>query len=196
MAEFHCRPLVEVLAEVPDVRKSQGRRYELGPVLALACAAMLCGYTGYVAMADWGKNYGQELAQALGFKNGKTPAVGTLFNIFSQLEKRALEEKLAQWARSVLAQLPTTQKAIAIDGKRLNGSANQGACDAHLLSAVGHDLGLTLFQVAVDDKTNEITAVHDVLRSLVLEGKVVTVDALLTQKKIARTIVEKGGTTS
>ncbi len=86
MAEFHCRPLVEVLAEVPDVRKSQGRRYELGPVLALACAAMLCGYTGYVAMADWGKNYGQELAQALGFKNGKTPAVGTLFNIFSLLD--------------------------------------------------------------------------------------------------------------
>ena len=198
MTELHCRPLVEVLAEVPDFRKSQGRRYELGPVLTLACAAMLCGYTGYVAMAQWGKNYGQELAEALGFKNGKTPAVGTLFTIFSLLDKKALEEKLAEWAESVVnvvEQLPQKKDAIAIDGKRLNGSAGQGACDVHLLSAVSHGLGLTLFQVAVSDKANEITAVQDVLKALVLEGRVVTVDALLTQKKVAQTIVEKGGTT-
>jgi hypothetical protein len=156
---------------------------------------MLCGYTGYVSMAQWGKNYGQQLAEALGFKKGKTPAVGTLFTIFSLLDKKALEEKLAEWATSVLEQLPHKEDAIAIDGKRLCGSANQGACDVHLLSAVSHSLGLTLFQVAVSDKTNEITAVHEVLKALVLEGRVVTVDALLTQKKVAEGIVEKGGTT-
>ena len=57
-----CRPLVEVLSEVNDFRKSQGRRHSLGAVLALACAATLCGYKSYGAMADWGNNYGKELA--------------------------------------------------------------------------------------------------------------------------------------
>lgn len=74
-----ARPLVEVLAEVPDFRKSQGRRHPLGAVLALAFAATLCGYKSYGAMAQWGKNDGSELAQALGFQDGKTPSVGTLF---------------------------------------------------------------------------------------------------------------------
>ena len=65
----------------------------------------------------------------------------------------------------------------------------------HLLSAVSHGLGLTLGEQAVDDKTNEIGAVQQLLHLLVLEGRVVTMDALLTQKEIAKTILEKGGTT-
>ena len=59
-----CRALVQVLSDVPDFRKSQDRRHPLGAVLALACAATLCGYK-YGAMAEWGKNYGAELARAL-----------------------------------------------------------------------------------------------------------------------------------
>ena len=102
-----CRSLVEVLSEVPDFRKSQGRRHPLGAVLALACAATLCGYKSYGAMAQWGKNYASNLAQALGFKDGKTPSVGTLFTIFSSLDKRALEAKLGAWAESVLEHLPS-----------------------------------------------------------------------------------------
>jgi hypothetical protein len=202
------RALVQVLSEVPDFRKSQGRRHPLGAVLALACAATLCGYKSYGAMAEWGKNYGAELAQALGFKDGKTPSVGTLFTIFSNLDKRALEAKLAAWAKGVLQQLPnstnrnspdrnsraTSAAAIALDGKTLRGSSGQGACDVHLLSAVSHGLGLTLFQEAVSDKTNEIGAVQTVLKALVLEGRIVTMDALLTQKDVARDIRAKGGT--
>ena len=195
-----CRPLVEVLSEVPDFRNRQGQRHRLGAVLALACAATLCGYKSYGAMAEWGKNYGSELAAALGFKNGKTPSVGTLFTIFSNLDKRALEAKLGAWAQSVLEHLPNSSakdsRAIALDGKTLRGSAGQGACDMHLLSAVSHGLGLTLFQEAVSDKTNEIGAVQSVLRALVLEGRVVTMDALLTQKDVARDIRAKGGTSS
>jgi predicted transposase YbfD/YdcC len=69
---------------------------------------------------------------------------------------------------------------LAIDGKTLRGSRKQGAPLTHLLSAVSHHLGLTLGQTPVDDKTNEITAVHTLLEGLVLRGQVVTVDALLT----------------
>ncbi len=192
MTESGCRPLVDVLSEVKDFRKSQGRRHPLGAVLALACAATV-RLQELRAMADWGKNYGKELAQALGFPGGRTPSVGTLHTIFRHLDKKDLEAKLSAWAQCVLKHSqPTKAAVVALDGKTLRGSQCQGACDVHLLSAVSHGLGLTLLQEAVSDKTNEIGAVEEVLKALVLEGRVVTMDALLTQRKVAETIVDKG----
>jgi hypothetical protein len=147
-------------------------------------------------MAEWGRHYGKELAKRLGFTEGKTPSVGTLHTIFRYLDKHAFEKALQSWAECVLSHLPNkAAPVLAIDGKSLRGSAHQGACEAHLLSAVSQGLGLTVFEQAVEDKTNEIGAIQTVLSSLVLEGRVVTVDALLTQKAIAQTILEKGGTT-
>jgi hypothetical protein len=193
----NCRPLVEVLAEVPDFRQNQGKRHTLAAILCLACAAILCGYRSYGAIAEWGQHYGTQLALALGFKNGKTPCAGTLHTIFRHLDKEAFEAKVGQWAECVLQQTTAsgTLQGIAIDGKTLRSSKKQGAKDVHLLSAVSHGLGLTLGEQAVDDKTNEIGAVQQLLHLLLLEGRVVTMDALLTQKEIAKTILEKGGTT-
>ena len=120
------------------------------------------------------------------------------------LDKREFEAKLSAWAQGVLAHLPQTspenrrpkgsEGAVAIDGKSLRGSHKQGACEAYLLSAVSHGLGLTLFEHAVPDKTNELGAVRNVLKSLVLEGRAVTVDALLTHKAVAEAVTDKGGT--
>jgi hypothetical protein len=186
-------PLVEALAKVPDFRSRHGRRYSLAAVLSLAVAALLCGYNSYAAMTEWAQNYGEDLAKQLGFQNGKTPSVGTLHTIFSRLDKQALESVLNEWTESILAQLPQ-ENALAIDGKTLRASHKQAANESHLLSAVSHGLGLTVFQQGVDQKTNEIGAVQSVLSALVLEGRVVTVDALLTQTKIAHKIVDKGGT--
>ncbi len=64
-------PLLEALKQVPDFRSKHGKRYRLESVLALGVAAILCGYNSYGAMAEWGKNYGIELAQALGFAEAK-----------------------------------------------------------------------------------------------------------------------------
>jgi hypothetical protein len=188
------RPLVEALAEVPDFRSRHGRRYALSSILSLSCAALLCGYTSYAAMAEWAKNYGAPLAEQLGFKGGKTPSVGTHVTIFSRLDKAALERVLGQWAEGILVQLPG-RHALSLDGKTLRASKKQAANESHLLSAVSHGLGLTLFQRGVGDKTNEITAAQAVLSALVLGGRVVTVDALLTQRELARQILAKGGTT-
>jgi hypothetical protein len=197
-------PLIVALQQVPDFRSRHGRRYSLPSVLALGIAAMLCGYDTYGAMAQWGNNYGSELAQALGFARGRTPSVGTLFTVFSRVDKDALHQALFAWNQQVLHSLESPAAAgppadalpaNSVDGKTLRGSARQGALDPHLLSAVRHGMGLTLGQVAVGDKENEIPAMKRLLEGLVLRGEVWTMDALLTQKDIALQIVRAGGST-
>jgi hypothetical protein len=192
------RSLLEVLATVPDPRQPSGKRHPLSAMLALACAATLCGAKGYGAIAEWGRNYGADLARALGFTREKTPCAATFYLLFRQLDRTALEAALSAWAEALLDQLPPgdgTVDALAIDGKTLRGAKHQGALDVHLLSVLSHRLGLTLHQQAVADKTNEIGAIQQVLSSLVLEGRVVTVDAMLCQRKVAAAIVARGGIT-
>ena len=125
-------------------------------MLALACAAMLCGYRSYSAMAEWGRNYGQSLAgRRPGFcqrqdARGEHPAW-----IFRRLDCEQFERQLGQWAEQVLASQPATPgqaEGIAIDGKTLPGGQKQGASGAHLLSAFSHRLGVTLAQQAVAEQ--------------------------------------------
>ena len=190
------QPLIEVFAEIPDFRRRQGTRHPLAAIMSLACCAMLCGYRSYSAIAEWGRNYGTGIAHVLGFTR-KTPCAATLHTVFRHVDRDALETKLGAWAEGVVASTPPAPSAgaaaVALDGKTLRGSRKQGAPGSHLLSALSHHLGLTLGQVAVDDKTNEITQVEALLRHLVLKDRVITMDALLTQRQVAQTIVDGEG---
>jgi predicted transposase YbfD/YdcC len=192
----HHRPLIEVFVDIPDFRRPRGKRHPLSAILALSCCAMLCGSRSYGAIAEWGRNYGPHIARALGFRHN-TPCASTLFTIFGHLDREAFEAKLGVWADSVVANTPavpeTPGDAMAVDGKTLRGSKKQGAPGTHLLSVLSHRLGLTLTQQAVDVKTNEIKAIETVLEHIVLKGRVLTMDALLTQRQVAQTIVDKGG---
>jgi predicted transposase YbfD/YdcC len=191
-----CRPLIDVLAEIPDVRHARGKRHPLPSILALICVAVLCGYRSYSAIAQWARIYPRDLVEALGLTHPTAPCPATLCNILRQVDQEQIEAKLGEWAESVLACLPpasSDDEAVALDGKTLRGSQRQGALNVHVLSALSHRLGLTLGQQAVDAKTNEITHVVPLLRSLVLDGRIFTMDALLTQRTVAQTIVEGGG---
>jgi hypothetical protein len=138
--------LFEALAAVPDFRRGQGRRYPLAAILAFGVVATLCGYKSYGAMQEWGRNYGEDLARQLGFTRGRVPSVGTLFTVFSRVDKRALEQAINIWAERVLAILPGEGAVLAGDGKALRGSHARGAADTFLLSVVSQRLGLTLLQ--------------------------------------------------
>jgi predicted transposase YbfD/YdcC len=190
------RPLIEVFSDIPDVRKSRGKRHPLSAILALSCCAMLCGSRSYSAIAEWGRNYGSAITHALGFTHN-TPCASTLHTIFGRLDCEVFEATLGVWADSGVAHTPATpaapEAAMAVDGKTLRGSKKQGAPGTHLLSVLAHRLGLTLTQQAVAAKTNEIKEVETVLSQVVLTGRVVTMDALLTQRQVAQTIVDAGG---
>ncbi len=191
-----CRPLLEVLAAVPDVRGRRGKRHPLPALLARACAATRCGVRSYGAIAEWGRNADEELTRALGFTHQTLPCAATFFLVFRRLDWQQLEAVLADWAAEVLRARPAgagTVAARAMDGKTLRGSRTLGAPAVHLLSVVSHRLGVTRGQQAVEDRTNEIPVAPQLLRGLVLEGRVVTMDALLTQRAIAETILDGGG---
>jgi predicted transposase YbfD/YdcC len=146
-------------------------------------------------MAEWGRNYGDALLEALGFTHG-APSAATLHRVLRALDRARVEAALGSWAEEVLAALPARRgqpEGLSVDGKALRGSHKQGAPGTHLLSALSQRLGLTLAQVAVDDKTNEIGAIQAVLRGLLLVGRVVTVDALLTQRAVAQAIIAAQG---
>jgi predicted transposase YbfD/YdcC len=192
-------PLAAVLADFPDFRDPRGVRHPLCAVLLLSCVAMLCGARGESAIAEWAENYGATWRVPLGFTRPDGPSQSTVQRIFAGIDSDLLENRLAAWARQVIASCPAPAiaplpfEAMAIDGKTLRGSAKCGAVDAHLLSAFSQRLGVVLGQVAVPDKTNEITAIDDLLARLVLTGWVITTDALFTQTEIARAIRDAGG---
>ncbi len=151
--EQPCRPLIEVLAEIPDVRRARGKRHSLVAILALVCVATLCGYRSYSAMAAWGRNYGADLLAALGLTRVPGPCAATLCRVLRALDRDAVEAALQRWAEGVLQALPPGEdelEGIALDGKTLRGSRKQGAPGTHLLSALSHRLGLTLRHEAVN----------------------------------------------
>jgi hypothetical protein len=190
------QPLIEGFAEMPDLRRCRGQRHPLPAMLSLACCAMLGGSRSSSAMAEWGRHDGARLAHALGFPHN-TPCAATRHTVLRHVDRDAGEAQWGAWAEGVVVSTPVApsagEAARALAGKTLRGSRTPGAPGAHLVSALSHHVGLPLAQQAVDDNTNASTQVATVLPHLVLPGRVCTMDALLTQRQVAQTMVEKGG---
>ena len=91
--EDTCPPLIDILSEIPDYRKAKGKRHPLSAILALACVAMMCGYKGYRAFAEWRGNYGDDLMKVLGFTRLDGPCYSTFSNIFRGINVKLFEKK-------------------------------------------------------------------------------------------------------
>ncbi len=117
-----------------------------------------------------------------------------------RLDWAAFETRLAHWVEALLAHYPAADdtplaagEAIAVDGKTWRGSKQQGAPLAHLLTALSHRFGLTLAQLPVASHSHEIGVILDLLATLFLQGKILTFDVLLTQRKVAKAVINEGG---
>lgn len=189
--------LAQALSEIDDFRQAQGRRYELLPVLLLCSIAMMCGCSSQSAISDWATNYGQYWLWRLGFKSRRGPSQSTLHRIFRGIDQLRLEQALCEWSKKLASHFGFAEDAllegVAIDGKSLCGSSKQKAKQSHLLSSLSHRLGVVLAQVAVSDKTNEITRAEQLLEMLTLKGVVITGDAMFTQRHISEQIISRGG---
>jgi hypothetical protein len=189
------RPLIDVLAERPDVRPPRGKRHPLAAMLALACRAMRCGSRSYTAIAEWGRHYGAPLVRALGFPR-RPPCAATLHTVFRRVEREVREAPRGMWAEGLLTGRGSpagTADAVAIDGNTLRGRQKPGAPGAPRLAACAPRLGRTLAQQAVADTTKEIPVVLELRRHVVLEGRVVTMEAVLTPRQIAHHLLDAGG---
>jgi predicted transposase YbfD/YdcC len=162
-------------------------------VLVLVVLAKLAGEDGLRGIAQWVAERKDSLATLLGLAKPQAPYYTTYARI---LARAVLVDEFEQVVGHFLATLPQTgqQVEIALDGKTLRGTIPLGQTrGVHLLAAYLPCAGLVLMQVEVESHDNEISAVPQVLKSLDLQGKIVTGDALLTQRKVAQQIGEAGG---
>ena len=183
--------LLDMLAEVPDPRKKKGKRHPLTAILGLTVVGLMCNLKSYTAIAIWARTQ-SELAKALGF-NRKTPCPATFHNLFKRLNIVKLEQTLTNWVAKTLKSRgkPFTSRltAVAIDGKSLRGSATQETPQTHLLAAVSHELAIPLAASAVSEKTNEVPISTQLLKAFDVAGKVITTDALLTQRAFCQDVL-------
>jgi predicted transposase YbfD/YdcC len=179
-------------AAVDDPRRDQGKRHQLADMLTLTICAVVSGANSWVEIEEYGESKREWLASFLELPHG-IPSHDTLSDVFARLAPSQLEAGFQSWVRSVAAQLEGA--AIQIDGKVVRGSGDKysGQAPLHLVSAWVGSLQLLLGQVKTADKSNEISAIPALLKLLMLEGCVVTIDAMGTQTEIAAQIVQQGG---
>jgi hypothetical protein len=189
-----ARNLLAYLAQVPDPRGHQGRRHTLAAMLAAITCAMLCGAKGCSAIEQWIHSQPVSVWHLLGFTR-KPPTINCFRDLLIALSPEAFEAILQRWITEALATQPAeaSLQATALDGKSLCGAVQQHARAVHLLSAFDHQTGCVLSQLKVDGKTNEAKASLELLRNLVLKGRLITADAMFCQKEICQTIVDSGG---
>jgi predicted transposase YbfD/YdcC len=165
--------------------------HSLEAILTMTILATICGAQNWVEIEQWGQAHHQWLAEFLDLTHG-IPSHDTFGRVFALLEPTKLQQAFMAWM-SALAQL--AEEVIALDGKTIRRSLDRadGKGAIHVVSAWASINKLVLAQFKVDDKSNEITALPELLAMLNLHGSVVTIDAMGCQVEIARQVVDQGG---
>ena len=189
--------LIEALAAIPDHRTKKGRRFSLPTILLISLAAMLSGANDLLAIARWGRRLSPKALQALGAdkKRKKAPCHATYHYVFQSISAEDLTAALG-----VLVAVEGGLGHVAIDGKRLRGSAtltprgqHETSPGVHMLHAFSTKLQAVVGSLVVPPDSGECIEAIDLIKSLPLEGAVVTGDAAFTTKPIAEAIRDRGG---
>jgi predicted transposase YbfD/YdcC len=179
-------------ASLRDPRRQHGQRHHLLDILVIALCAVIAGSNTWQEVETFARRRRAWLAGFLDLANG-VPCHDTFERVFDRLDPLALQRCLLSWLTALGDDLRIGH--IAIDGKtaRRSGSPARGIRALHLVSAWAAEHSLTLGQVATEEKSNEITAIPQLLELLDLKGALVTIDAMGCQKAIAARIVAGGG---
>src|SRR3954453_12720474 len=186
-ATFH-----DHFGHLKDPRVQRTLHHPLINILFIAVCGVLSGANSFAAIHEFACDRRGWLTRFLDLTNG-LPCEDTFRRVLARLDPAAFEKALLAWMQAV--QEITESRLIAIDGKTLRGSYNRrdGKAAIHMVSAWARENTLSLGQVVVDEKSNEITAIPALLGVLEVSGSVVTIDAMGCQKEIAAKIRERGG---
>jgi predicted transposase YbfD/YdcC len=187
MNENEKKALLDHFADLEDPRSRQSP-HALPEILLVAICGVLSGADGWTGVALWGQAKLSWLRQFLPFENG-VASHDTFGRVFAMLDAASFEQRFIAWMSSACGAFNGLE--VAIDGKTVRRSKSSGQKAIHLVSAYANGLGLTLGQVKTAAKSNEITAIPELLDALLLKGCIVTIDAQGCQAAIAAKIVEK-----
>src|SRR5512135_1293003 len=178
-------------AELTDPRVDRTRLHELTDIVAIAVCAVVAGADSWEHIEQFARAKHAWLKTFLALPNG-IPSHDTFARVFARLDPDAFQAAFLGWIGALHE--ATERRVIALDGKTLRRSFDRanGKSALHLVHAWATANHLLLGQVAVDEKSNEITAIPELLKVLELSGAIVTIDAMGCQKEIARTIREEG----
>lgn len=176
----------EVLEDPRDIR---GKKHELINILIMSIYGILCGYTDFENMADFLEVHEEYFTQLLDLKNG-TPSHDTLSRVFSLIDSQKFLDIFISWIKEIVND---GGLHVSIDGKAIKSArdAINGGNTPYIVSAFLSDIGISIGQVKVDDKSNEITAIPELLELLDIQGKIITIDAIGTQENICNLITNK-----
>jgi predicted transposase YbfD/YdcC len=190
MEEPASARLFDSFAHVSDPRRANAR-HRLFDIFVIALCAVISGAEGWADMEEYGQAQAEWFQPFLALPHG-IPSHDTFRRVLSRLKLDELTQCFGHWTEALCESLDGD--SVAIDGKTLRRSFDQAASQGaiHMVSAWANAHRLVLGQRKVDDKSNEITAIPQLLRLLELEGAIVTIDAMGCQKEIAKTIPEQG----
>ena len=183
--------LHDYFSQLPDPRIHRNKKHLLIDIIVLSVIAVLCGAESWNSIEMFGNSKKEFLTKILKLPHG-IPSHDTINRVFSLINPGKFEQLFVQWAQS-LRDTNITGEVIAVDGKTMRGSKDSyhEKSAIHIVSAWANSNQLVLGQVKTDEKSNEITAIPELLDMLDIEECIVTIDAMGTQKKIAETIIDK-----
>ena len=181
--------LIDCMREIPDPRAPYNQRHKFLDIIIIAVTAVLAGMDTWNEIADWASSKKQWLGTFLELPGG-IPSHDTINRVFQMIEPEKFHDAFFRWASAVSGKV---KGVVAIDGKTARRSREEAGAvkPIHTVSAWAVESSLVLGQLCVDEKTNEIKTIPELLDILCLEGCIVTIDAMGTQKEIARKIIHK-----
>ena len=187
--------IISYFADLKDPRCTVNRRHSLISVIVISICGVIAGADGPVAIEEWAKINRVWLEKYLALPYG-IPSHDTIGRVLELLKPRAFQECFVAWLESLSNVSPNgTKRIYAIDGKTMRRSHDKrrGLGALHLVSVWSTEQGITLGQIATEEKSNEITAIPQLIDQIDVEGSIVTIDAAGCQKEIAERIVDGKG---
>ena len=185
--------VLSMLEKVPDYRKGNGVRHKLVDILMIGLLTFICNGNDYAAMRTFGKMHEELLTTFLELPKG-IPSVDTFERVFQKINPKYLSVAFKDWTDELKEAIRQSKGiAVSIDGKTICGSKRMGKKAVHVVSAFASELRLVLGEMTTDKKSNEITAIPELLEMFCQKGMIITIDAMGCQKEIAKKIIKKKG---